>query len=139
MIFKVSILGVESHLPFHACLFHGCKNGPISQCLDLDLNGKRPGIASDGNFSSFLIDRSWYNHFPVIFYERKWRAALTGQANPANQPISDKIAKMALFNPCMEFKKFLGQMTSFEVLRKCHFMILSKMCLRLRPCAYLGG
>ena len=27
----------------------------------------------------------------------------------------------------------------FEVLKKCHFVILSKMCLRLRPCAYLGG
>ena len=30
-------------------------------------------------------------------------------------------------------------MTSFEALRECHFVILSKMCLRLRPCAYLGG
>ena len=53
--------------------------------------------------------------------------------------LTEKIAKMALFNPCMEFKFFLGQMTSFEVLRKCHFVILSKICLRLRPCAYLGG
>ena len=61
-----------------------------------------------------------------------------GQSRPI-QPISGKIAKMALFNQCMEFKIFLGQMTSFEVLRKCHFVILSKMCLRLRPCAYLGG
>ena len=26
--------------------------------LDLDLNNKRPGIASDGNFSSYLISRS---------------------------------------------------------------------------------
>ena len=24
---------------------------------------KRPGVASDGNFSSYLISRSWYNHF----------------------------------------------------------------------------
>ena len=39
------------------------------------------------------------------------------QANPANWPISGKIAKMALFNPCMEFKIFLGQMTSFEVFK----------------------
>ena len=30
----------------------------LSHCLDLDLNGKRPGIASDGNFSSYLIGRS---------------------------------------------------------------------------------
>ena len=31
--------------------------------------------------------------FPVIFYGQKWRAALTGQANPVNRPISGKIAK----------------------------------------------
>ena len=35
----------------------------ISHCLDLDLHGKRPGITSDGNFSSYLIGRIWYNHF----------------------------------------------------------------------------
>jgi hypothetical protein len=29
-----------------------------SQCLDIDLNGKRPGVTSDGNFSSYLIGRS---------------------------------------------------------------------------------
>jgi hypothetical protein len=27
-------------------------------------------------------------------------------ANPANQPISGKIAKMALFNPCMKVEFF---------------------------------
>ena len=42
--------------------------------------------------------------------EQLWRAALT-----ANQLISGKIAKMALFNPCMKFEFFGGQMTSFEV------------------------
>ena len=26
-----------------------------THCLDLDLNGKRPGVTSDGNFSSYLI------------------------------------------------------------------------------------
>ena len=55
--------------------------------------------------------------FPVIFYGRKWRAALRGQANPANWPIYGKIAKTALFNPCMELKNILGQMTSFEVFK----------------------
>ena len=39
------------------------QNRAISHCLDLDLNGKRPGVTSDGNFSSYLIGRSWYNHF----------------------------------------------------------------------------
>jgi hypothetical protein len=55
--------------------------------------------------------------FLVIFYVRKWRAGLTGQANPANQPISGKIAKMTLCNPCMEFNFFLVQMTSFDVFK----------------------
>ena len=50
-----------------------------------------------------------------------------------------KIAKMALFYPCMKIKIFLGQMTLFEVLRKCHLVTLSKICLPLRPCAYSCG
>ena len=50
-----------------------------------------------------------------------------------------KIAKMALFYPCMQIKNFLGQMPLFEVLRKCHLVTLFKICLRLRPCAYLCG
>ena len=44
-------------------LFLGC-----SHCSDLNLNDKRPGVASDGNFSSFLIRRSvydWLFLFPV--------------------------------------------------------------------------
>jgi hypothetical protein len=41
------------------------------------------------------------------------RAALTVHGHPG--PVS-KIAKMALFDPCKEFEKILGQMTSFEVL-----------------------
>ena len=40
-----------------------------------------------------------------------------GMANAANQPISGKIAKMTLFNPCLEFEIFLGQTTSFEVFK----------------------
>ena len=35
-------------------------SGDNSHCLDLNLNGKRPGIASEGNFSSYLIRRSGY-------------------------------------------------------------------------------
>ena len=58
------------------------------------------------------------------------RAALTVPGHPG--PVW-KIAKMALFDLCMEFENFLGQMTSFEVLWKCHFLTLSKKCLRLRP------
>ena len=33
---------------------------------------------------------------------------------------------MALFDPCMEFEIFLGQMTLFEVLLKCHSLSSSK-------------
>ena len=51
------------------------------------------------------------------------RVALTGHGHPG--PVW-KIAKMALFDACIEFEIFLGQMTSFEVLWKCH-------CLRLHP------
>ena len=40
---------------------------------------------------------------------------------------------MALFDPCTEFEFFLGQMTSFEVLLKCHSLTFSKKCLRLCP------
>ena len=54
-------------------------------------------------------------------------------------PEFSKIAKMALFYPCMKIKIFLGQMPLFEVLRKCHLVTLFKICLRLRPCAYLCG
>ena len=39
-----------------------------SHCLYLDLNGKRPGMTSDVNFSSYLIGRSgygWLFPFPV--------------------------------------------------------------------------
>ena len=33
-------------------------SGGPTHCLDLDLNDKRPGIASDGNFSTYLIVRN---------------------------------------------------------------------------------
>ena len=33
-------------------------NGTTSHCMDLDRNDKRPGVTSDGNFSSYLIGRS---------------------------------------------------------------------------------
>ena len=51
-------------------------------------------------------DTTISGHF---LHGRKWRAALRGQTNPANRPIAGKIAKMALFNPCMEFKNFLAK------------------------------
>ena len=44
------------------------------------------------------------------------------------------MAKMALFNPCMKFEILGGQMPSFEVLWKCHSVILSKICLTVYIC-----
>ena len=61
------------------------------------------------------------------------RAALTGHGQSSQLADFSKIAKMALFNPCMEFDFLGGQMTSFEVLLKCHSLTLSKKCFRLRP------
>ena len=63
------------------------------------------------------------------------RAALIGHSQPGPYR---KIAKMALFNPCMDFEFFLGQMTLFQVLWKCDLVILSKICLWLHPSAYLS-
>jgi hypothetical protein len=56
------------------------------------------------------------------------RAALTVHGHPG--PVW-KIAKMALFDLAMDFDIFFGQMTSFEVLLKCHSLTLSKKYLRL--------
>ena len=51
------------------------------------------------------------------------RAALTVHGHPG--PVQ-KIAIMALFDLSMEFEIFLGQMTSLEVLLKCHSLTFSK-------------
>ena len=47
-----------------------------------------------------------------------------------------QIAKMALFNPCMKFEFFGGQMTSFEVVKKSSLWTLFIISLWLRLCAY---
>jgi hypothetical protein len=62
------------------------------------------------------------------------KAALTGHGHPG--PFW-KVAKMALFNPCMKFEIFLCQITSFELLWKCHFVTLSKICIRPCPIGWL--
>ena len=64
------------------------------------------------------------------------RAALAGHDPPG--PLW-KIAKMALFNPCMEFENFLSQMSSFDALWKCRLGFFSQKCPKLRPCAFLSG
>ena len=50
---------------------------------------------------------------------------IQGMAIPANQQISGKIAKMALFNPCMK----LDKMTFFEVFKNSLSWILLIKCL----------
>ena len=88
--------------------------GPLQFCLPVLL-----GIHRIPKQKDFLKSREGF-----------LRAAITVHGHQG--PVW-KIAKMALFNPCMEFEKILGQMTSFEVLLKCHSLTLSKKCLRLRP------
>ena len=88
-----------------------------------------------------LLFFSKINSAVLILYLRgifNWHLGLTVKlmANRA-RPIL-KTAKMALFYQWMKFEIFLGQMTSFEVLWICHFVILSKICLRLYPSAYLS-
>ena len=90
------------------------KKGPLQFCLPALLRIHRHPMQND-----FLKS-----------CEGLLRAALTVQGHPG--PVW-KIAKMALFDPCMEFEIFLGQMTSFEVLLKCHALTLSQKFLRLRP------
>ena len=58
-----------------------------------------------------------------------------GMANPANQPISEKKAKMALFSPYMNFNVLGGQVTLFEVIQNSHLQTIIK-CLWLRPSGY---
>ena len=48
----------ESHTYFQEKLKNKFEIMTFSHCLYLDLNGKRPGMTSDGNFSSYLIGRS---------------------------------------------------------------------------------
>ena len=43
-----------------------------------------------------------------------WWAALTGHGQSAD---FWKIAKMVLFDPCMKFEIFVGQMTSYEMIK----------------------
>ena len=45
-------------LALYHCYSHKGTQIPKAHCLYLDLNGKRPGMTSDGNFSSYLIGRS---------------------------------------------------------------------------------
>jgi hypothetical protein len=73
----------------------------LAHCLDLYLNDKRPGATSDNGFIFLKMNKNEnikekknpVGGFGGLHYQ--------GMANPANQPISGKIAKMALFNRCM--------------------------------------
>jgi hypothetical protein len=50
------------------CKSLGAKSQIKPHWLDQNLNGKWPGVASDGNFSSYLVRRSgygWLFPFPV--------------------------------------------------------------------------
>ena len=49
-------------------------------------------------------------------FEPFWRAALTEHGHSSQSADIWKIAKMALFNPCMKFD-FFSQINSFEVFK----------------------
>ena len=54
---------------------------------------KDVGVASDGNFSSYLIGKSWYNHFRSYSMGGNRGLDWQGMANPTNQPIAEKLPK----------------------------------------------
>ena len=81
-------------------------------------------------YGTFIMNRK--KSFGQMFF---W-ISCTGSKVPFWQNV--KIAKMALLNPCMKFKKKFGQKTSFEALWKCHLLKLFVTCSRVRQIQYLG-
>ena len=125
-----SCSSLEDHISISSMMNHH-----FTPCLDLDLNVQKTRRYF---WQWFHIQKNKWK----LKYKREkrscgrfWRAALTGHGQSSQSADFWKIAKMALFNPCIEFKTFLGPMTSFEVLWKCHQVILSKTCFRSRVCA----
>ena len=70
------------------------------------------------------------------FGQKKFRISCTGSKVPLWQ--NWKIAKMALLHPCMKFKNFFGQKTSFEALWKCHLQKIFITFSRVRQIQDLG-
>ena len=94
-----------------------------AHCLDLVLNG--------------LLTRRKFWRIPGMlgnYTIPKWKEFL----KPC-EPIqnSEKLPKWHFFTHAWKSNFFGGQMPLFEVLRKCHLVTLSKICLWLHPCAYL--
>ena len=98
---------------------------------------------------SFDLSISSSRFFPAMFsfksifckiYQQKQEMTLIGSSQSflhvarSKVPFwqNGKIAKMALLNPCMKFKKIFCQKTSFEALQKCHlqkiFITFSRVC-----------
>ena len=57
MSFLIDTICRQNYLLFQLGFLLQCDLHSTSHCLYLDLNGKRPGITSDGNFSSYLIGK----------------------------------------------------------------------------------
>ena len=77
----------------------------------------------------------------TIIFQLLWGIfeCCTNKARPS-QPFPKNYQNgTSLFNPSMKIGKKLGQITFFEVLGKCHWMTLSKICIRLCPSAYPSG
>ena len=71
---------------------------------------KRQAISTEGVFS-------WYLTRKRKFYGWKWRAALTGHGQSSQSANFWKIAKMALFNPCMKLEIFGAKWLHLKCLR----------------------
>ena len=78
---------------------------------------KRLGATSDDGFIFKKINENLNNKREKKSCEPLWRAGLTGDGQSSQSADFWKFAKMALFNPCKKFEIFLGQMTSFEVVK----------------------
>ena len=78
----------------------------------------------------------FHNASKEVFWQKKFWISCTGSKVPFWQ--NGKIAKMALLNPCMKFKNFFAQKTSFEALWKCHLQKIFITCSRVRQIQDLG-
>ena len=71
-----------------------------------------------------------------VFQPKKFWISCTSSKVPFCQ--NWKIAKMALLNPCMEFKFFFGQKTSFEAFWRWHLQKIFLTWPRVRQIQDLG-
>ena len=106
----------------------------VSICTLTDLN---PGFGGPWNkLQIILVNGTFIMPQKKSFGQKNFWISCTGSKVPFWQFLH--FAKMALLNPCMKFKNFFGQKTSFEALWKCHLLKLFVTSSRVRQIQYLG-